>query len=65
MTEERLIDIEIRLEYQDRLISQLNDALVEQHKQISELTRDIGLLKTKIAAQELGFGPANEKPPHY
>lgn len=65
MNDERLTDIEIRIEYQERTIAQLNDVIIAQHQQIEDLGRELAQLKNRIDGQELGFGPANEKPPHY
>lgn len=65
MNEERLTDIEIRIEYQERTIALLNDVVVSQQNQIEELTKEMTKLKNRLEGQELGFGPANERPPHY
>lgn len=65
MNEERLTDIEIRIEYQERTIAQLNDVVVSQQNQLDALQKEFSKLKARLEGQELGFGPANEKPPHY
>lgn len=65
MNEERLTDIEIRIEYQERTIAQLNDVVVSQQKQLDALHKEFSKLKARMEGQEFGFGPANEKPPHY
>lgn len=65
MTEDRLMDIEIRLEYQDRTIATLNDVVIAQQAEIESLRLDLAKLHLKLIAPEQSFGPANDKPPHY
>jgi len=65
MQEDRLTDIEIRIEYQDRTIHALNDVVVAQQSQIEKLEANIEKLRQIIQNETPSFGPANEKPPHY
>ena len=65
MDEQRLIDIEIRLEYQDQLIAVLNEVVTRQQAELAEQRAMIEKLSNKVVVGEQSFGPANERPPHY
>ncbi len=61
--DERLIDFEMRLMHQEKLLEQLNEVVTDQHKLIEGLKREIARLK-----EQLLQGPTedvNEPPPHY
>ncbi len=69
MDEERWIDIETKIAFQERTIKELNDVVYEQQKQIDKLNDVSNDLADKIRELfETSTGikaPANEKPPHY
>ncbi|MDC3237389.1 SlyX family protein [bacterium] len=69
MDEERLIDIETKLAYLEKVIKDLNDVVCEQQKEIENLTSTCSkLLKLGNEYTQIISGidaPANEKPPHY
>lgn len=68
MNEERLVNIETKIAYQEHMISELNNVIIEQQAVIDDLQKT-----TKALAQrflELSDSMAltdrgNEKPPHY
>jgi len=67
-TEDRLVELEIKLARQDDLLETLNKTVYRQQKKIDELEALCSALARHIkdirdAANERG--PANEKPPHY
>lgn len=68
MNDDRLIDLETRVTYQDDTIRQLNDAVSRQQIDIARLERLCIALQSRVAAmienspRELS---ADEKPPHY
>jgi SlyX protein len=64
-SEERFIEIEIKVANQENLIEQLNSVLYEQQKQIDLLERAIKELKKSSLAGGNDIGPHNVKPPHY
>ncbi|MBP1150080.1 MULTISPECIES: SlyX family protein [Methylocaldum] len=68
MIEERLVDLETKLAYQEDTIQALNNVVCEQQKQIDQLEATCKLLIDRIgqlaAAAELGK-IVDEKPPHY
>ena len=62
---ERLLDLEVRIAYQDRLVREL-DALVRQFADRLDLAeRELKTLKQSLVSPDGGIGPGNEKPPHY
>lgn len=68
MYEDRLIDIETKIAYQEDLLQELNKIIYEQQKKIDRLEAVcdslIGHVRelSEIAAEG---GMINEKPPHY
>ncbi|MDD2759303.1 MAG: SlyX family protein [Methylomonas sp.] len=68
MSEERIIELEIRQAYQEDLIQVLNGIVTDQQKQISKLEETCKLLHDKIkslALAERNPAPIDERPPHY
>ena len=69
MSEERLVEIETKIAFQEQTIKDLNDVLCEQQQEIERLGSICDALVKRV--KELseftpGMGaPANEKPPHY
>jgi len=68
MTEDRFIDLETRLAYQDEAIRSLSDTVARQQKQLDQLeglTRQL-LERVKSLNEPVFKGtPADEVPPHY
>jgi uncharacterized coiled-coil protein SlyX len=63
--DDRVMDLEIKLAYQDRLIREL-DALVRAFgAKLDETSREVKELKQSLKSPEGPTGPANERPPHY
>jgi SlyX protein len=67
-TEERLIELEIKIARQEDMTDALNTTLYQQQKKIDELEALCSALvrhmkEMRDAATEQG--PANERPPHY
>ena len=67
MDEQRLIEIETRIAWQDDALRQLSDALANQQRDIERLQRLCQAMQAQLAA--VGDGaralPADEPPPHY
>jgi SlyX protein len=69
MDEERLVKIEIKIEFQEQTIKDLNDVICEQQNEIQRLAK----ICDRLSKQGKEFSeftsridaPANEKPPHY
>jgi SlyX protein len=68
-TEERLIDIEIKLSRQEDLVDTLNQMVYQQQKQIDRLDALCSAMTRHINAMADSAGPSAgtvyEKPPHY
>ncbi|MCK5155199.1 MAG: SlyX family protein [Spirochaetales bacterium] len=68
MSEERIIRLETKLAYQDDLVQQLNEVIIDQQQRIHDLENKTELLSKKLedllelAAEERNTG---ERPPHY
>jgi SlyX protein len=69
MSEERLVEIETKIAFQEKTIKDLNDALCEQQQEIERLGSICDALvkrvKEVLEFTQGNHGPANEKPPHY
>lgn len=66
--QDKLIDLETKLAFQDDTIDQLNQVVTKQQQQIDRLTDQVSLLKQAIAAIMNDPGSSisgQEKPPHY
>ena len=64
--DERLVDLETKLVYQEDALQQLNAVVLEQRRQIEQLTATTQVLGERVRA--LGESPGHdgpEVPPHY
>jgi SlyX protein len=68
MSEQRIIELEIKASYQEELIDSLNQIVANQQNQICRLEQTCKLLHDKIKAVSTlqpGNDPVDELPPHY
>jgi SlyX protein len=68
MDEERLIDLETRLAFQEAALQALSDALAAQQQQIDQLLQTCRWLAERGPAPDEGAAAASqarEPPPHY
>lgn len=69
MDENRLIDIEMKLAHQEKLVDELNQVLTDQQTRITELEELCRSLAERLrSAGESGAevgSPDDERPPHY
>ncbi|MDD2391148.1 MAG: SlyX family protein [Desulfobacterales bacterium] len=69
MSEERLVKIETKIAYQEKIIKDLNDVICEQQQEIERIGSICDALVKRvkeISGLTMGIdAPANEKPPHY
>lgn len=68
MDDQRIIDIEMKLAYQERMISELNTVIYDQQKIIDELKKTSRLLLDRVIELSNDMAQsdiADEKPPHY
>jgi len=62
--DERWLDLDVKLAYQERLIQQLDALVRELGSRLDQAERDLAQIKQAIPAP-LPLGAANEPPPHY
>lgn len=66
--ENKIIDLESKLAFQDETINKLNDVITDQQQQLDQLREEIRLLGLRIASVAQSSTAAEEKeppPPHY
>jgi SlyX protein len=59
----RIVDLEVRAAFQDRLIGELNDVVREFARRVERLERELKEIRESADAPDIG--PADERPPHY
>lgn len=66
-TDERLVELEIKITQQDDLLDTLNQTVYRQQRKIDELEALCTALArhVKDLRDAATAGPANERPPHY
>ena len=69
MDEDRLVEIETKIAFQEKTISDLNEVVCQQQQDIERLgtlcdalAKRVKMLSEFMPASE---GPANDRPPHY
>ena len=65
--EQRLIELETKIAYQDKTIEDLSDVIYKQDKQILALEKNLELLRMQVQSVQSGDNEirGHEKPPHY
>ena len=63
--DERIIELEVRLAYQDRIISDLDEVVRAFSERVVKLERELVVLKETVERGAPEVGPQDEKPPHY
>jgi SlyX protein len=67
-TEQRLMDLEVKVSFMDDLVEQLNDIVARQQRQIDRLVREVVQLQNQLQDSASGSTARNlrdELPPHY
>ena len=62
--DERILELEIRIAYQDRLLSTLDEVVREFAGRVESVERELATLRQSMGGGA-DTGPANEPPPHY
>lgn len=66
--ENKIIDLQSKLAFQDETINELNEVITDQQSQLDQLREEIRLLGLRIASVAESSGGTEEKeppPPHY
>lgn len=64
LLEQRFIALETKVAYQEKLLAELNEVLVEHSRVLSDLEKR-ALNAERALRETLADKPAHEKPPHY
>lgn len=62
--DERFVSIETKIAYQEKLIAELNEVLLQRGQEIDKLTRRLASLEN-LARDGSSENPGHERPPHY
>ncbi len=70
LSQQELVELQIKLSYQDRTIEELHEALVDQSRTVLELVKRVEALEKvvrSLSAQAVQSmpQPPHERPPHY
>ncbi len=68
MSEDRLVDIETKLAFQEHTIEELNEVVIAQQKELEGLKNTVQYILDKmelLVDTHMERAPANERPPHY
>lgn len=66
--ENRIVDLETKLAFQDETIHELNEVITDQQQQLNQLREEIRILNLRIASVAEQSNTSEEKeppPPHY
>ncbi len=63
--EDRIVELEVRVAYQDKVIADLDDVLQAFTHRVEQLQRELAELKQAVKEGPSAVGPQDEKPPHY
>lgn len=64
MSEQRLIDLETKISFQEVLIEDLQKVVNDQYLSLEKIEKKMKLLTERLKASDSSI-PKNEKPPHY
>jgi uncharacterized coiled-coil protein SlyX len=63
--EQRLVELEVRIAYQERTIVELDAVVREFAERTAKLERELAELRASVQAAPPEAGPHDDKPPHY
>lgn len=62
---ERVVELEVRVAYQERLIAELDEVVRAFADRVQALEREVARLRETVLHQPDPVGPPDEPPPHY
>lgn len=65
MNEQRIIDLEIKLSYQEVQMDELHKVVNDQYLIIEKMEKALKDITNKLKSDENSANPNHEKPPHY
>lgn len=63
--EDRIVELEVRVAYQDKIIADLDEVLRRYTARVDELQREVAELRHRLEDDQPALGPDDEAPPHY
>ena len=65
--DQRIIDLETKISFQDKSIEDLSDSVYRQQQQLGELEKKLQIIQKRIESDQNGDSEIRpqEKPPHY
>lgn len=63
--EKRLIDLETKISFQDKVIEDLHEVIYQQQQQLSQIEKSLESFKNQVKSGGENEIRPNEKPPHY
>ena len=61
----KIVDLEIRLAYQDKLIADFDGVVQSQERRLDLLERRLAVMARSLREMPEDIGPADDPPPHY
>lgn len=65
MDEQRLIDLEIKLSYQEVQMEELQKVVNDQYMTMERLEKALKTITDRIKTEDSSANPEHQKPPHY
>ncbi len=65
MVENRLVDLEIRVTFQEKTIEELNEVIIDQQNQIDLLARELERVREQLRTPPTPGPVPDPLPPHY
>jgi SlyX protein len=65
LDEQRFVTLETKLAYQEKMIADLNEVIVDQSRDLDDMRRRVGALERYAKEHLEPRSVPNEKPPHY
>lgn len=66
---DEIVELQMKVSFQDSLLEELNQVIIDQQKQISRIELMLETMKVQMNTMQTGSqqesGPQHELPPHY
>tara|TARA_R110002049_G_scaffold228488_1_gene400625 strand:- start:425 stop:640 length:216 start_codon:yes stop_codon:yes gene_type:complete len=66
---DEIVELQMKVSFQDSLLEELNQVIIDQQKQISRIELKLDTMKVQMSTMQTGSqqeaGPQHELPPHY
>lgn len=66
--EDEIVELQMKVSFQDGLLEELNQVIIDQQKQISRIELALETMKVQVNSMQVGnqeSGQQHELPPHY